>query len=145
MTKYKDYKQWNEARTQEVNQFVELNCIFAFGRDQLQEALKEHNLTEKEFESDFVGFIGGGAIRESKIKDYEAMCKKHFDELQENLKDFDFAYSAFYYELANHEYGYTHDETEALIDLGLMPKDIESNPILNKAFCKAALELRNQD
>ena len=50
MTKYKDYKQWNEARTQEVNQFVELNCIFAFGRDQLQEALKEHNLTEKEFE-----------------------------------------------------------------------------------------------
>lgn len=139
------YKEWNEQRIKDVNDFVNANCIFAFGPEQLKQALKEHNLTEEQFQAEYVAFYGGGAIREDKVKEYESMSQRHFDDLQEKMKDFDFAYSAFYYELSNHEYGYTYDETDALIDLGLTPKQIAENQILNRAFCKAAQEVKNQD
>ena len=139
------YTEWNEQRIKDVNDFVDANCIFAFGTEQLNQALKERNLTKKQFKAEYVAFYGGGAIKESKVQEYDAMCQRHFNDLQEKMKDFDFAYSAFYYELGNHEYGYTHDETDALIDLGLTPNQIAENPTLNRAFCKAAQEIKKQN
>jgi hypothetical protein len=139
------YKEYKETTTQEINQFVDANCIWAFGREQLAEALKEHNLTEEEFQNNYCGFFGGGAIRKDKIKEYEKICEKQNNQLQELMKDERFAYEALYYELANHEYGYTGNESDALRDLGLTADDIIANQVLNRAFCRAAREIKNQD
>ena len=46
---------------------------------------------------------------------------------------------------ANHEYGYTGNETPALETLGLTADDVVDNPVLNRAFCRAAREIKNQD
>lgn len=139
------YKEYKENMTQEINEFVNKNCIWAFGREQLAEALKEHNLTEEEFRNNYCGFFGGGAIRKDKIKEYDNICEKQNAKLKELLNDEKFACDALYYELANHEYGYTGDETPALETLGLTADDIVDNPVLNRAFCRAAREIKNQD
>lgn len=139
------YKEYKENMTQEINEFANQYCIWAFGREQLAEALKEHNLTEEEFQNNYCGFFGGGAIRKDKIKEYENICEKQNNQLKELMKDEEFAYDALYYELANHEYGYTGNESDALRDLGLTADDIINNQVLNRAFCRAAREIKNQD
>lgn len=140
--KYKEYK---EIMSKEINEFVDANCIWAFGKEQLEQALKERNLTQEQFNNEFCGFIGGGAIRKDKVKEYLEICEKQNAKLKELLNDEQFACDALYYELANHEYGYTGNETPALETLGLTADDIVDNPVLNRAFCQAVQEIRKQE
>lgn len=141
----KTYKEYKSACSDELNDFAEQNCIWAFGKEQLTEALKKLNLTEAEFQEKYTGFFGGGAILKDKVQAYLDLCKKQNDELQELLKDPEFCYEALYYELANHEFGYTGDETPALIVLGLTAEDICSNKVLNEAYCRAVSDIKNSD
>lgn len=137
------YNEYKEQTTKELNEFTEKNCIWAFSDEQLKEALQEKNITRDDFDKNYTGFIGGGAIRKDKVKEFNEMCERHNNKLKELMQDFKFAYDSIYYELANHEYGYTYDETDALASLGLSISDIVNNPTLNKAFCKAATEIKN--
>lgn len=136
------YKEYKENITQEINDFTKKYCIWAFSQKQLDEALKEHNLTEKEFQDNYCSFFGGGAIRQDKVQEYLELTKRQDEELKELMKDEQFAYEALYYELTNHEYGYTYDATDTLASLNLTAEDIEKNQVLNRAFCKAANEIK---
>lgn len=48
-----------------------------------------------------------------------------------------FIYDMFDYELANHEYGYTRNPSDALAALGVSRKAIEKDPQLARGFKKA--------
>lgn len=138
---YQDFKKITEK---EVNEFTKKYCFWAFGRDQLNKKLQELGITEEELQKNYVSFYGG-AIRADKVAEYRKIADKHNQQLKENMKNFDFAYSAFRYELANHEYGYTYDEEPALDALCLTAREVVKNEILNRAFCKAAQEIKNEE
>lgn len=139
------YKEWKEKISNELNEFVNTNCVWAFNPEQFKEALTKLNITKDEFHRQYTGFIGGGAIRKDKVTEWEKITEKQTHELRELLKDEDFAYTAFRYELNNYEYGYTYNETPALDALGLTVNDVADTPHLNRAFCKAATEIKEQD
>lgn len=138
--KYIDFKKKIEK---EHNDFSSKNIIWAFSDEQLNEALKKRGLTLKQFKELYAGFYCGGAILKSAIPEHEAMSKRHYDELHYNLRnDSDFAYEAFSYELANHEYCYTRNFSPAIRALGLSSDDINDCPLMLEAFKKAEKECR---
>lgn len=139
-----NYQDFKLAQEKELNEFTSKYCFWAFGQDQLDKKLAELGITEEELQEKYVGFYGG-AMRADKVSEYEELSTHHFNQLQEHLKNADFALSAFKYELANHEYGYTYDETPALRALGLSARDVADNEVLRNAFVKAVQDIREQD
>lgn len=138
------YQDLKLAQENELNEFTSKYCFWAFGQDQLNKKLAELGITEEELQEKYVGFYGG-AMRADKVSEYEELLTRHFNQLQQHLKDTDFALSAFKYELANHEYGYTYDETPALRALGLSARDVADNEVLRNAFVKAVKYIKEQD
>ena len=53
------------------------------------------------------------------------------------MKDYNFALSAFIYELANHEYNITYDYDSTLEALNLTDEEIDNSDVLFKAFKEA--------
>ena len=107
MNKYLLLKKAHEER---INNF---KMIFAFSEEQLKEGLKELNTTKENLLSVF----GGGFIRKEDKEDYIKMFKEISQEEEELFKNDKDLYDAFIYELGNHEYAYTHDETDTLQSL----------------------------
>lgn len=138
------YQDFKLAQEKEVNEFTSKYCFWAFGQDQLNKKLAELGITEEELQEKYIGFHGG-AMRADKANDYLELLKRHFNQLQEHLKDADFALAAFKYELASHEYGYTYDETPSLRVLGLSARDVADNEVLRNAFVKAVQDIKEQD
>lgn len=129
MTLYEKFKQ--EAK-QEINA---LPMDFAFSGKQMTEALKRLGAeSRKECDS-----LGGGALCLKKDPDrivstIDALDKKLVKNMQD---DFDFAKSAFIYELNNHEYNFTYDETDALEALSVTREMLSNNAQMRKAFVEA--------
>lgn len=137
------YMELKNRFEKEYNDFSKENIIWAFSDEQLNEALKERGLTLKQFKELYSRFYAGGAILNSSAQEYMAMSERHYEELQSNLRnDSEFAYEAFRYELANHEYCITCDEEPALRALGLSSDDVENCPLMLEAFKKAEKECR---
>ena len=137
------YIEFKNKIEKEYNDFSEKNIIWAFSDEQLNDALKKRNLTLKQFKESYSRFYAGGAILTSSIPEYKAMSERQCDELLKALEtDSEFAYEAFRYELANHEYCITCDETPALRALGLSSDDVENCPLMLEAFKKAEKECR---
>ena len=137
------YIEFKNKIEKEHNDFSNKNIIWAFSDEQLNEALKKRNLTLKQFKETYSGFYAGGAILTSAIPEHEAMSERHYNELHYNLRnDSDFAYEAFSYELANHEYCYTRNFSPAIRALGLSSDDINDCPLMLEAFKKAEKECR---
>lgn len=91
------YVQMRDRHQKEVNAFP---MRFAFGEEQFRKGLEELGVTEDEV----VGIGAGGFIRKADKDDYIAMGERIAGELEEAMKDPEFAYGAFYYEMGNHEY-----------------------------------------
>lgn len=93
---YEEYKK----STQE--EFNNLPIFFAFSNEQFKEAMEERGLTEND--TDKIYRLGGGGFYLKK----DAQIIKDFynkpDKLNEYMQDVEFAESAFYYEMKNHEY-----------------------------------------
>lgn len=126
------YKELKEKHQNEFNSFPK---GFAFTQEQLEEEMKKLGVTS---ENDLLGIAGGtGFIRKSDKDAYIEMNRRHMKESKEYMKDYDFAFDAFLYELNNHEYVITYDADDAIDALGLSRADFEANPMLLKAL-KAA-------
>ena len=94
------YAEYKESRQ---NEFNTLPIFFAFSMDQFAKAMHERGLTEND--TDKVASIGaGGFYLKSDAPIIKAYLAKE-DPLDELMKDYDFAKSAIYYEMCNHEYG----------------------------------------
>lgn len=92
---YLDLKKKHE---QEMSDFP---IAYAFNDKQLEEALEKLGATKEEC---VTVFGHGDIVKRTDAKALIKMLGDHTKELQEAMKDPDFAYAAFLYEMDNHEY-----------------------------------------
>lgn len=130
MNKYYAMKQRHEK---EINSFP---MFSAFNEKQFARGMKKLGLEEKDTDKIYHNGYGGFYRKTDSDKLFD-MLNKLDAELQESMKDPDFAFQAFDYELANHEYNYTMDHSDALEALGLTEQEIRENPMLAEALKKA--------
>ena len=124
-----NYLKLKKKHEERINNF---KMIFAFSEEQLNKGLKELNTTKE----NLISVYGSGFIRKEDKDDYLKM----FEEISKEEKDLFLnekdLFDAFIYELGNHEYSYTHDETDTLQSLGFENYD-DLNDFQKKVFEKA--------
>ena len=135
------YRELKQKHQEEINAFP---FMFAFNNKQFIEGMAKLGLEPGD--TDKIYDIGGGGfVRKTDYKALEDLIDRHQREIKEAIAADEtgdgFIYDMFYTELANHEYSYTGDPTEALRACSIQPLQIEKDPRLNKGFCKAAKEL----
>lgn len=112
---------------------------FAFSNEQFDEMMVDRfGLTPQD--TDKIYSIGnGGYVRKSDAEAMNEMFERHAQEREAARKENknDYLYYMFYYELANHEYSYTGDISDALDALGLTTQEIAANGAMNDAFVRA--------
>jgi len=79
----------------------------------------------------------GGFYRRTDAENLYAMFDRHDEEMQKAMQEPGFAFQAFDYELANHEYVITHNPEDTLRALGMSIEEVNSNPMLLEALRKA--------
>ena len=131
------YRQLKDKQSKEVHNFP---LAFAFNDEQLEKGMRKLGLNPSQL--DQISAIGGGGfIRASDVPAWQQMAQRHQIEMQagiqQDLTGDGFIFQMFYAELANHEYGYSGDPTDALNALGLTYQQVTSNPRLAHGFQKA--------
>lgn len=135
MNKYIEYKNRKHA------EFDKLPMKVAFGNKQFEQMMKEWGLTTSKEDLTKIHQLGAGCYC---LKKDTHLFEEHFQrtqkELKEFLKDDDNLKSAFKYEFANHECGYTYTPQDALPPLNLTYEEVEKNERLNSIFNEAWCE-----
>ena len=133
----KSYIQMKKEHQEEVNNFP---MIFAFSNKQFEEGMKKLGL--KITDTDKIYKLGdtGGYYRKVDAEKLHEMFKRHNYEMKEAMKNEEFAYGAFDYELANHEYVITYSLEDTLNALGLTLEEVHNDKVLNKALNRAKKE-----
>lgn len=135
MNKYIEYKNRKHA------EFDKLPMKVAFGNKQFEQMMKEWGLTTSKEDLTKIHQLGAGCYC---LKKDTHLFEEHFQrtqkELKEFLKDDDNLKSAFKYEFANHECGYTYTPQDALPPLNLTYEEVEKNERLSRVFNEAWCE-----
>lgn len=135
MNKYIEYKNRKHA------EFDKLPMKVAFGNKQFEQMMKEWGLTTSKEDLTKIHQLGAGCYC---LKKDTHLFEEHFQrtqkELEEFLKDDNNLKSAFKYEFANHECGYTYTPQDALPPLNLTYEEVEKNERLNRVFNEAWCE-----
>lgn len=100
----KAYQELIERQRQEINNFP---VAYAFSQEQLKEALKKLGVESVKECTTVMGH--GDIMKKEDAPKFVAMSVRHMDELKEAMKNKDFAYEAFLYEMDNHEYYINYD------------------------------------
>ena len=136
------YIEMNRRHQEEVSAFP---MAFAFGDEQLKEAMKKLGLKPSDTDKVCTIYGAGDIIRKSDLPAYREMQKRHREELFNAINSDEtgdgFVFDMFDYELANHEYGYTRDPHDALMALGMSLNKVANDDRLRHGFEKAC---RNQ-
>ncbi len=128
--------QYLALKQRQQKEHADFPMFFAFSDERFFEGMKRLGLEETD--TDKVAIVGGGGYcREEDIDKLRNMGAKHRTELEQALKGEQFAEQALEYELANHEYNYTLDVTDALRALGLTEVEVKNSPMLSRALRKA--------
>lgn len=135
------YKELKDRQQAEINDFP---FIWAFNEKQLADGMRKLGLNPDTDKDKLCSIGAGGVIRKTDAEAMRTMFDRHRRELQEAIAadktGEGFIYDMFYTELANHEYSYTGDPTDALDALGITPAQIESNRALARGLALAAQE-----
>ena len=125
-----NYTEWKENNTKKLNS---LDLIYAISKEELQKELNKRNLVK-----DDLMYIDFGTytpfINYDKFIEINKSIKSEKKVL---FNDFDFMYSAFYYQFYNTEYCITYDTSNALDQLDLTIEKIKSNSIMTSAYNQA--------
>ena len=95
--KKQEYLDLKRRHQKEVEDFP---IAYAFNGKQLKEAIEKLGATKQEVTT--LGY--GTVIKKVDIPEFNNLMASHRNELKEALKDKEFAYEAFLYEMDNHEY-----------------------------------------
>ena len=126
-----DYREFKERKQKEFNT---LPLMYAFSNEQFEEGKKK--LCVKD-DKELVRIGGGGFIKKVDAHLLDEMINRHNKEYEELMQNDEFVYSAFYYELGNHEYCITLDPEDTLEALCLTAEEVADDPRLMKIFLKA--------
>lgn len=96
-------KSYEEYKADRQKEFNSLPIFWAFSNEQFKKAMNARGLAETDTDKIY-SFGHGGYYLRADAPIIEAYMNKP-DELPELMRDFDFAESAIYYEMCNHEYG----------------------------------------
>ena len=139
------YKALKERQQQEINAFP---FIWAFNESQLADGMRRLGLDPEKDKDKLCSICAGGVIRKTDADAMREMFARHRRELQEAIaadKTGDgFIYDMFSTELANHEYSYTGDVTDAVNACGLTVEQLNANPALIIGLKKAADDQRDE-
>lgn len=128
---------YTQFKSRKEKDFNSIPLGFAFGKDQFLKMLEKMGLTEENCKDNLYSIGSGGYIKKSDnnlLKEFDAKYKK---EWEEKLKDEQFMYEAFKYELANHEFCITYDYEDTLDCLDITEEELSENPMLMRALKKA--------
>lgn len=130
------YLQLVNTHQQEINDFP---IMWAFSDEQFAEGMQKLGL--KETDTDKIYSVSnGGFVRKDSWRAFEMMIMRHERERAEAFKDDEFAYDAFLYELANHEFCITYEYEPTLAALGLTEDDLRA---YNSRLYKIMIQAKN--
>ena len=133
---------YREIKDQQQREIDSLPMIWSFSEKQLKEGMQKLGVKDM---TELKAIAPSGFVKKTDYKALWDMIHRHQQEIKDQIEadktGEGFIYDMFYTELANHEYSYTGDPTEALRACSVQPLQIEQDPRLNKGFCKAAKEL----
>lgn len=146
MNKYRELK---EKQQKEFNEAHLLG--FAFGDKQFEELMKRWGIdprNKKELKK-VAHLFSGAYILVENIPAYKDLNRRHSKEFKaavaEDKTGDGFIYQMFYYELANHEYGYTGDYEDTLNALGYTWEQVQADDRLRHGLEKAAGEIMGEE
>lgn len=140
---------YEEMKARHQKEFNELPIGWGFDREQFDTMMKGWGL-DPDKDLDKIASIGaGGYIQKKDVAQLKRLTAKQKKEMNDavtgDATGDGFIYEMFFYELNNHEYGYTGDETEALAALGYNFKKIESDIRLKHGLEKAKTEIMRSE
>ena len=110
-----------EIKARHYNELGGFNKIFwAFSNAQLVEGMTKLNAEPK----DLISIGHGGFVLKSHYQEWKDLLARHSSEMKQHRRNKKNFLEALVYELKNHEYCITGDETDALDALGLDIKDV---------------------
>ena len=117
--KRQEYLDLKQRHQKEVEDFP---IAYAFNGKQLKEAIAKLGATKQEVTT--LGY--GTVIKRSDIPALDELMENHRHELKMAMKDKEFAYEAFLYEMDNHEYAINFDgDAEVLSCFNLVYAQLE--------------------
>ena len=128
MNKYTELK---DNHSKMVNAFP---MGFAFSDKQFTEAKEKLGVNSN---NELLGIPGGGFIRKTDSDAYTKLFRTMNNETEEAMKDDEYVYQGFLYELGNHEFCITCDPEDTLSCFGLSVDDLDNNERLLSIFKKA--------
>lgn len=137
------YRQMQERHQKEMNDFP---IAFAYSDQQFDDGMRRLGLNPSETDKVVSVFYGAFIRREDHdalMEMFERHSKEERDAFIKNEDDW--AYHAFRYELANHEYSYTGDYEPALEACGFTLDELKQYPDLVVTFRRAMRDSVNYD
>ena len=124
---------YEEVINRQQSEYNKFPIKFAFSDEQFKKSMNDLGLNENDTDK-IVATGGGGFIKKEDKEAYSEMVNRFNKEFEESISEDragrGFIKDMFSYELANHEYCYTHDLTDTLDSLGLDIDKINSNDSL---------------
>lgn len=136
------YSELRERQQKEINDFP---MFFAFNNKQFEEGMLKLGLKPSDTGKIYKLGNTGGFYRKSDSQAFRDMLERHYQEkadaIAADTTGDGFIFDMFNYELANHEYGYTHDPEDTLDALGMTREEIAADARLLHGWKKA---IKNQ-
>lgn len=132
---------YTEMRNRHQEEFNALPLGFAFSQKQFNEMMEKWGL-DPDKDCDKIFSIGyGGYVQKKDAELLHQTRKRHDEELaaaiEEDKTGEGFIYEMFLAELADHEYGYTEDTSDALDALGYTAEEVVADERLNRGITMA--------
>jgi len=122
---------YTELKDRHQKEFNDFPCFFAFSDKQFEEGMAKFGLSPNDTDKIYsLSNTGCFYLRTDspRLAEMFARHNKEFaDAVAADITGEGFIFDMFNYELANHEYSYTHDDTSTLDALGVEPEDIEKD------------------
>lgn len=123
-----------ELQKKQRIEFEAFPIFYAFDAKGFKKGMESFGLNPETDKDKICSTGAGGFLKKSDSERFKDMVNKHAAELEkaitEDTTGEGFIFEMFADELANHEYCYTHDPTDAIESVGLTWKEIRSSPAL---------------
>lgn len=128
-------------KDRQMERFNKFPIKFAFSDEQFERGMRELGLEPSETDKVYSLPGTGGFYRRTDADELNKMWADFEREMETEIAadttGDGFIYDMFYYELCNHEYGYTGDDEDAINALDLTYEEIEADDRLKNALYKA--------